>query len=177
MMGVTVEGDKLLDEYFRQLPNRLQRGPLRKGLRAAGSVLIRRIRANIETMVSDQAASRAGKLRVVRRYNSRARKNKVTIGKTSLKRSIIQKPWTKRSAGILATVVGARWPEGAHSHLVEYGHRIVTHSGKDTGRRTRPIPFQRRAERDSLGQIQSEQRKALAKAIAKEKRIRSLSRV
>lgn len=28
-----------------------------------------------------------------------------------------------------------------HSHLVEFGHRIVTHSGVDTGRRARAVPF------------------------------------
>jgi hypothetical protein len=30
---------------------------------------------------------------------------------------------------------------GAHRHLVEFGHRIVTHAGVDTGKRTRAFPF------------------------------------
>jgi hypothetical protein len=30
---------------------------------------------------------------------------------------------------------------GAHRHLVEFGHRIVTRDGVDTGKRTRAFPF------------------------------------
>jgi hypothetical protein len=30
---------------------------------------------------------------------------------------------------------------GVHRHLIEFGHRIVTHSGRDTGNRTRAFPF------------------------------------
>lgn len=34
---------------------------------------------------------------------------------------------------------------GAHRHLIEFGHRIVTPSGRDTGKRARAFPFIRPA--------------------------------
>jgi hypothetical protein len=34
---------------------------------------------------------------------------------------------------------------GAHRHLIEFGHRIVTRSGRDTGKRARAFPFIRPA--------------------------------
>ena len=41
-------------------------------------------------------------------------------------------------------VIGPQYPAGAHGHLVENGHEIVSH-GKRTGERTAPKPFVRPA--------------------------------
>ena len=41
-------------------------------------------------------------------------------------------------------VVGPQYPAGAHGHLVENGHEVVSH-GKRTGKRTEPKPFVRPA--------------------------------
>ena len=41
-------------------------------------------------------------------------------------------------------VVGPQYPAGAHGHLVENGHEVISH-GKRTGTRTEPKPFVRPA--------------------------------
>jgi hypothetical protein len=45
----------------------------------------------------------------------------------------------------MAGPLGGRGAKGAHRHLVIRGHRIVTISGHDTGRRSRANPFVDRA--------------------------------
>lgn len=42
-------------------------------------------------------------------------------------------------------VIGPQYPAGAHGHLVEYGHDIVTRDGRLIGRRAQPKPFVRPA--------------------------------
>lgn len=49
-------------------------------------------------------------------------------------------------------VIGPQYPAGAHGHLVEDGHEIVTHDGKRTGRRAQPHPFVRPAFDQTQGQ-------------------------
>lgn len=132
-----------LQRKFDMLPAKMQRSLVRKGVRAAARPLINNIRKNIKSMVSDEAASRGGRKRV----NAQGKK-------TSLAKSIDVKPWSKPEQGIIGGVVGAKWPEGAHAHLVEFGHLVVPTKtqgpiGAGKVRRTRPIPFQRKAEKES----------------------------
>lgn len=42
-------------------------------------------------------------------------------------------------------VIGPEYPAGAHGHLVEQGHEIVTWDGRRTGKRATPKPFVRPA--------------------------------
>lgn len=153
-MTVRITGDEALDRFFATITPKLQRGALRKGVRAAGSALVKEIRQNLSTMVSTKSASRN---RANVRLDNRGKK-------TSLKKTIGQRAWSKPRAGIIGTVVGARWPEGAHAHLVEFGHEVVSH-GKRTGKRTQPIPFQRTAERTARPQVLAAQRKKLREAL------------
>lgn len=148
-------GDKELDMFFRTITPSMQRGALRKAMRAAGSALVKEIRNNISRMVGESAASRGGQTR----YDSRGKK-------TSLKKSIGTRPWAVPRRGIIGVVVGPRWPEGAHGHLVEFGHEIVSH-GKRTGQRTRPIPFQRRAMVSGKAAIVAAQRTKLKQALSR----------
>lgn len=48
-----------------------------------------------------------------------------------------------------AAVVGPQWPEGAHGHLVEFGHQLPD------GSRTKPKPFLRPAADSTKTQQQS----------------------
>lgn len=52
-------------------------------------------------------------------------------------------------------VIGPQTPAGAHGHLVENGHEIVTRDGKRTGRRARPRPFVRPAFDETKDQQQA----------------------
>ena len=148
-MTATITGDKQLDLFFRQVTPKLQRGALRKGVRAGGSALVKEIRRNIDTMV--------GKNRQSVRFDSRGKR-------TSLRRSIGQRAWSKPRAGIIGTVVGPRFPEGAHGHLIEFGHEVVSH-GRRTGVRTQPIPFQRKAQRTASAAIVAAVRAKMQQAL------------
>ena len=44
---------------------------------------------------------------------------------------------------------------GAHRHLIEFGHRIVSHAGVDSGRRTAPKPFIGPAFSSAQGSIEA----------------------
>jgi hypothetical protein len=107
-------------------------------------VLIKQIKSNIKQMVSKNSGSRNTKLRREKMTQNK-RTGIISYRKTSLFQSIGQRVRVGKFIGSF-TVVGARYPDGAHAHLVERGHRIVTRDGRDTGKRTRPIPFQRKAE-------------------------------
>jgi hypothetical protein len=54
-----------------------------------------------------------------------------------------------------------------HFHLVELGHRIVTHAGRDTGKRTKPAMFLSRGGKYSQVEQVRELQKAFDKAIKK----------
>ena len=148
-MTARMTGDRELDRFFAGLPDKLQRGAIRKGVRAGGSAMIKEVRQNIGRML------RPGR----QRHNSAGKK-------TSLKRSVGQRPWSLPHRGIIGSVVGPRWPEGAHGHLVEFGHRIVTRHGRDTGHRARPIPYQRSAQRSARSKVLAAQSAKLKQAIA-----------
>ena len=44
---------------------------------------------------------------------------------------------------------------GAHRHLIEFGHRIVSHAGVDSGRRTKARPFIGPAFSGAVGSIEA----------------------
>lgn len=54
---------------------------------------------------------------------------------------------------------------GAHRHLIEFGHRIVSHDGVDSGRRTQPKPFIGPAFDGAQGSIEAVVGDALQKYI------------
>ena len=64
-------------------------------------------------------------------------------GKTPLNETIKTKVVSFRNGSVLG-MVGPRRPDGAHGHLVEFGHRKVLW-GRETNERVRPYPFMRPA--------------------------------
>lgn len=60
----------------------------------------------------------------------------------------------------LFAVVGPKRPAGAHGHLVEYGHRVVSH-GVDTGYVTEPHPFMEPAATETRPQQDAIERAAI----------------
>ena len=137
-MTATVTGLNVIDKRFDALTGSKQRKYLRQGARAAGSAMIK---ATKRLIPDRKSRNKDGKL-------------------TGLKRSMMQVPsgkW-KNSAelarkGIIGSRIGFRKRGGAHAHLVERGHRIVTVKGKDTGKRARPRPFMRPARDSSKGEM------------------------
>ncbi len=83
------------------------------------------------------------------------------VGKTgNLKKTI--KTRLRSYDTVDLAVVGPEWPEGAHGHLVEFGHEIVSH-GVRTGKRTEPKPFLRPA----VLETEAEQKAVFTRTIKK----------
>lgn len=147
---------KQLKRYFRQLPDKYKKKYMRQTMTAGAKPLRKEIKSNIKRMVSKNASSRA-------RLADR-RISKKTGKATSLFQSVATRVRTSRRIGPYA-IVGPRFPDGAHGHLVERGHEIVPPYKKGkrrkarklfrrfSGRFTRPIPFQRTAERTARNQV------------------------
>ena len=53
--------------------------------------------------------------------------------KQALRDTSKKKVKTYNKGGTIVAIVGPSYPSGAHGHLVEFGHRVVTHDGVDTG--------------------------------------------
>lgn len=66
----------------------------------------------------------------------------------NLRASVSARAVRLRDGEMAAASVGPRGRKGGHKHLIADGHRIVTRSGQDTGRRTRPDPFVESAFKD-----------------------------
>lgn len=70
------------------------------------------------------------------------------VDKTGNLRKSIRRRKSKFEGGgyiVVATGKNVDGAQGYHAHLIEYGHYIVTPSGRRTGRKTRPRPFMRQA--------------------------------
>jgi len=138
--GVRLTGDRELDRALAMLPDRMQRKVIRAVVAAQASVFMREVRRRAPTRSRKETyTSKTGKTR------------RRSIG---LRRSITKKAWSKPDKGMIGQIVGARWPEGAHAHLVEYGHWMVTHDGNTVGL-VREQPFQRPAEAAAQGRMLS----------------------
>jgi len=110
-------GQDLL-QFLEGLDAKLQRGAFRKMVGAAGTQLAKEIRRQI------------GKRDILysRGRNPAERRKSRRRGVKPLKRTIKSRAWSRSSRGIIGSVVGPAWPEGAHGHLVERGHRITGHA-------------------------------------------------
>lgn len=92
---ITTEGIEPLIRRLNALPKKVQRTIARKVLRAASTPVLQEARVNLDRVVSDHTGN--------------------------LKKSMGRKFKTYPQQERTIVVVGPRWPEGAHGHLVEFG--------------------------------------------------------
>lgn len=126
-----IKGFDELDRVLRNVTPKVERALTRKGVRAAAKPVIKAAKQNIRSMLQSE---------------------KDKSGTGNLYKSVGVRVWTVPSKGIIGGVVGPRWPQGAHGHLVEFGHQITPNKrhaksgkrqaiGMDGQRRTKPHPF------------------------------------
>lgn len=162
--GVEFDGIKSLDKFYATITESLKRKYIRQGMTAVGSEGVRLAKAELSAH-GIKSRGRKGKTN---------KDGRITKG---LVKSLTKRPSAKwRSAramarqGIIGIAFGPGWPDGAHGHLVEFGHEVVSH-GKRTGKRTTPKPFlrpaQRRLKPRFLNIMQAKLRSGLAKEAAK----------
>lgn len=118
-MKTELRGTSEADAHLSRIELRLRTKVRTRGLRAAAQVVRRRAK---------QLAPKPG-----------YRGDKP--GKTALRSTIAYRTRDYQGGAVGVVVIGPRRPEGSHGHLVERGHRIVTHAGVDTGRRTEAKAF------------------------------------
>jgi len=107
-----------MQQYMYRMTPRMHRTALRYAVKKAGTRLAKEIRSQIKRR--DMPYSRA--------RNPEERKKSRQLGLKPLVRTVAARPWTVPMRGIIGIVVGPKWPEGAHGHLVEFGHRIIGHT-------------------------------------------------
>lgn len=116
---VDVRGLKFLTRKLEGLPAKAQRVAIRKMTDKGSSVLQKEVKRQIKMRHMPYS----------RRNSLAARKRTKAKGQKPLLSTIKKKYWSKPRRGIVGYVVGATWPEGAHAHLVEWGHKITGRSG------------------------------------------------
>ena len=110
----------------------LQRNVIRGALAKSGRTMIKELKKRVPR--SRKTGSR-------KKWSQSTKADRA--GKKDLFQSIKQIPsakWRSKSSaakkGIIGTVVGPSWPQGAHAHLVEWGHDQHIWSDTIQGRRT-----------------------------------------
>ncbi len=106
-----------MKQYLDSMSDKMQRGAVRSMMSKSGTILSKEIRNQLKRL--DMPYSRA--------RNAAERKKARKTGQKPLVRTIGKRAWSRRSKGLIGTVVGPKYPEGAHGHLVEFGHRITGH--------------------------------------------------
>lgn len=110
-MTVMIENERGdMEKFLRDLPIMLRAGAIVKGVRAAGNVAKKHVKK--ATPVGDPS----------HRPEARA-----------LKDTLATKVKEYRNGQLFIAIVGHRYPDGAHAHLVEDGHRIRARGKKGQG--------------------------------------------
>ena len=111
-------GGMTMQQYLHQMVGKMHRQALRTAVRTSGTKLAAEVRRQIKRR--DMPYSRA--------RNAAERRKSRAMGQVPLSRTVSARPWTVPMKGIIGIAVGPKWPEGAHGHLVEFGHRIIGHT-------------------------------------------------
>lgn len=164
------------DEMWRQLgelTGSIQRKYVRQGVAAGGRVLIKEMKRRAPRGDSARKHSRSQATKLYANAGFRGGLDKKGNPK-KLWKSITQRPssqWPSASEqarrGNIATAVGPTWPEGAHAHLLEFGHKLIAW-GKETGKRVAPRPFMRPALDASRGLVLAAQQLRIHEGLTKE---------
>lgn len=140
MIKVDVIDARNTDRLLGQMPIELREKQLVSAVRKAGNVVKREAAARVPEGEYD------------------------ALGKPALKDSLSTKI-VKYQSSVMA-IVGGRWPEGNHAHLVERGHEEVLW-GVRSGGRVPPYPFLEPAADSTIQQQRRKVIESLKKAIGK----------
>ena len=93
-------GDKELLRALNLLPDRIYRKVVRQMTGRMATPVVKAAKRNLKAVQSDKARG-------------------------VLVKNLRKKTKTYKADGAVVTLVGGKWPEAAHAHLVEFGHRMV----------------------------------------------------
>lgn len=108
--AISLSGDKELKRKLQRISDAAERKVGRQALVQAARPIIQAAKANI----SMKGASRKRR----REFRAAGKPGSVT---GNLRKSIGYRLKTYKRTGVMVLVLGPRWPQGAHGHLLEYG--------------------------------------------------------
>lgn len=139
MIGCNVEGVRQLEGLLKELGPRIERKVTRGAMIKAARPIVRAAKANCHRLFGHRSERT-----LVRQYDTRhtlkefyggrllhrRRKGRVPSYRTrkerirtrQLERSIGYRLKSYTAQGVVFVAVGPRWPQGAHGHLLEFGH-------------------------------------------------------
>lgn len=165
--GFAMVGIAQMQKGLAELTPSLQRKYIRQGVKEAGKILQKEMKTEAPRIKGRSKAAKA----------KRSARDKKKGSQKPIWKSIILRPSSKwadaaglRKKGIIGVAVGPSWPEGAHAHLIEYGHKLIAW-GNDTGRRTTKNPFMRRSFDNKRNQMLNAQRTAVSNGLKEEARL------
>jgi HK97 gp10 family phage protein len=99
-MSATLTGDKELRAALNILPDRIYRKVVRQMTGKMATPIVSAAKRNLKAVQSEKARG-------------------------VLAKGLRKKTKTYKADGSVVTIVGGKFPEAAHAHLVEFGHRMV----------------------------------------------------
>jgi hypothetical protein len=158
---------KALDKKLAGLQGIQQSKILLDGMRAAGRAVRKRAIEIAPTRRDEfESAYAVGMISESTIKSWRSSQNKANKASLKTEPAYKIKAFVRELEPILEVRVKAA-KRAPHFHLVELGHRIVTRSGVDTGRRTRPTPFISLGGKYSNREQVAEMQKGIQRAITK----------
>jgi hypothetical protein len=119
--GLEIKQDIDMDAMLGKLAGEMKLKGIETGLQHVGQMVIAEAQQRVP-----RSALTGTKKKWSKSYRQRYRKS------TPLHTQFILKPKEYKMGKVLAVVVRVKYPQGAHGHLVEYGHRSVLW-GRRTG--------------------------------------------
>lgn len=119
--GLEIEQDIDMDAMLSRLTGEMKLKGIETGLKHVGQMVIAEAQKRVP-----RSSETGTKKKWSRSYRQRYRKS------TPLHTQFIIKEGKYKNGKILSVVVKVRYPQGAHGHLVEFGHRSVLW-GRRTG--------------------------------------------
>lgn len=176
MAAVDLTGDKQLKRLLRTLGPRIQRKVTRQAINKAANPIIRAAKITLKARVAAKRTTLKTQLRAsgmkARQAGRVAKLSKFSKTEGALAKSIGKRMKTYTASGVVFVAVGPKWPQGAHGHLIEYGHKPAGWYAKQKGAKFVPAyPFMRPAfdtqKRNAMIIVVSEHRARVEREAAK----------
>lgn len=119
--GVEIKQDIDMDAMLSRLAGEMKLQGIERGLKHVAEMIIAEAQQRVP-----RSSQTGTKKKWSKSYRQRYRKS------TPLHTQFIFKPKSYKAGKVLAVVVKVKYPQGAHGHLVEFGHRSVLW-GRRTG--------------------------------------------
>jgi hypothetical protein len=126
MIGMGLAGERELKKLLKELGPRIERKVTRGAMVKAARPIIRGARQNLKRMsTAREEAARVAFVEAGMKKGAARKAGRKRRHRGDLARSIGYRQKSYTAQGVVFVAAGPKWPQGAHGHLVEFGHRIA----------------------------------------------------